>query len=143
MKLKSKRVALKPTYTISKLSINDTYFCDILEDEVRDFNKDGDLTDAGEGKIFGKTAIPYGTYKIIITYSNRFKRNLPLLLDVPGFEGIRIHPGNTAEDTHGCLLVGQNKEIGKVINSKICFDNLFEKIELAITDGEEVTIEIV
>jgi len=82
MKLKLKRIALKPTYTIGKLYIDDVYFCDTLEDTVRDKNKNGKF-DAGEYKIYGQTAIPYGKYEIKWTYSPRFKRYMPLLMNVP------------------------------------------------------------
>jgi hypothetical protein len=88
------RKYLGDTYTIGHLYIDEQFFCNVLEDKVRDLNKDGDLNDAGETKVYGETAIPYGKYKIIITYSQRFKRDLPLLVDVPHFSGIRIHPGN-------------------------------------------------
>ena len=120
------RKYLGPDYTIGQFYIDNQYFCNILEDTVRDKNKDGDLTDAGETKVFGKTAIPYGRYKIIITYSQRFKRDLPLLCNVPSFDGIRIHPGNTQVDTHGCLLPGVNTEVGKVTQSKVTFDKLYQ-----------------
>ena len=105
MNLLFKRIALKPEYTIGKLYIDGLYFCDTLEDTVR------------EKKIAGKTAIPEGTYQVIVNRSPKFKRDLPLLLDVPNFEGIRIHRGNTVKDTSGCILVGENKVKGKVINS--------------------------
>lgn len=123
------RKYLGDTYTIGHLYIDGIFFCNILEDKVRDTNKDGDLNDVGEQKVYGQTAIPYGTYKIIITMSNRFKRRLPLLVNVPGFEGIRIHPGNTQVDTHGCLLPGVNTEKGKVTSSKDTFDRLFKLME--------------
>ena len=123
MELTLKRVALKDTYTIGRLFVDGQYFCDTLEDKVR---PDG-------VKVYGETAIPAGTYKVVITYSNRFKRMLPLLQNVPMFEGIRIHPGNTAVDTHGCLLVGINTEKGKITQSKVTFDKLFKLLEKAET----------
>ena len=108
MKLTLKRIALRPTYTIGKLYIDDVYFCDTIEDTVRDFNKNGKF-DNGEKKIHSKTAIPYGTYEIKWTYSPRFKKYTPQLMNVPSFEGIRIHAGNTSADTEGCLILGENK----------------------------------
>jgi len=108
MKLTLKRIALRPTYTIGKLYIDDVYFCDTLEDTVRDVNKNGKF-DNGEKKIKGETAIPYGTYEIKWTYSPRFKKYTPQLMNVPSFEGVRIHSGNTSKDTEGCLLLGENK----------------------------------
>ena len=106
-------------YTIGSLYLNGTYFCDTLEDAVRDHNKDGDLNDPGEGKVYGQTAIPYGEYRVIVSRSPKFGRMLPRLLDVPHFEGILIHRGNTHHDSAGCILVGENKVKGKVINSTI------------------------
>ena len=128
MELTLKRVALKDTYTIGRLYVDGEYFCDTLEDKVR---PDGI-------KVYGETAIPAGTYKVVITYSNRFKRLLPLLQNVPMFEGIRIHPGNTSADTHGCLLVGINTEKGKITQSKITFEKLFKLLEKA--DTIQITI---
>ena len=103
MNLLLKRIALKPDYTIGRLYIDGQYFCDTLEDAVR------------EEKIVGKTAILAGTYQVIVNRSPKFKRDLPLLLGVPNFEGIRIHRGNTAKDTSGCILVGENKVKGKLL----------------------------
>ena len=108
MKLTLKRIALRPTYTIGKLYIDDVYFCDTIEDTVRDINKNGKF-DNGEKKIHFKTAIPYGIYEIKWTYSPRFKKYTPQLMNVPSFEGIRIHAGNTSADTEGCLILGENK----------------------------------
>ena len=118
MKLKVIRKSFTEEYTIGKLYIDDMYFCDTLEDKVRDLQK--------EQKVFGQTAIPYGKYKFIINYSEHFKRSLPLLLNVPNFEGVRIHAGNFAKDTEGCLLVGENKIKGQLVNSKVTFDKLFD-----------------
>lgn len=141
MKLTVKRVALKPTYTIGKLYIDGAYFCDTLEDPNRDHNKDGDLNDIGEGKVYGDTAIPFGTYKMILNVSPKFKRLLPRLLNVPHFEGILIHRGNTAKDTHGCILVGKNTEVGKVTNSTFWEEKL---VKLLKDSGQkEFTVEIV
>lgn len=130
MKLKLTRIFKGKDYTIGRLFIDGVYECDVLEDPVRDLSK--------EEKVWGNTAIPEGTYKVVITYSNRFKRDLPLLVNVPHFEGIRIHPGNTAVDTHGCLLVGINNQKGRINNSKITFDKLFAKLKKA----ENIEIEI-
>lgn len=131
MDLLLNRVALKENYTIGHLYVNGEYFCDTLEDTVRDFNKDGDLNEPGEEKVYGKTAIPYGTYRVIIDYSPHFKRNMPHVLNVKGFEGIRIHAGNDEFDTLGCILVGENKVVGKVLNSKAVFSKLFDLMETA------------
>lgn len=140
MKLTLKRIALRPTYTIGKLYIDDAYFCDTLEDTVRDTNKSGKF-DNGEQKIKGKTAIPYGTYEIKWTYSPRFKKYTPQLMNVPSFEGIRVHAGNTSADTEGCLIIGENKQVGKVLNSRATINKFYPIIKKACSNGK-VTIEI-
>jgi len=113
--------------TIGRLSIDGTFFCFTCEDEIRE----------GE-KIAGKTAIPAGRYKIIITESNRFGRLLPLLVNVPGFAGIRIHPGNTAADTEGCILPGYDLRPDGVGRSRDAFNALYDKI----TKADEIWIEV-
>lgn len=140
MKLTLKRIALRPTYTIGKLYINDAYFCDTIEDTVRDTNKNGKF-DNGEKKVHSKTAIPYGTYEIKWTYSPRFKKYTPQLMNVPSFEGIRIHAGNTSADTEGCLILGENKQVGKVLNSRATINKFYSIIKKACSNGK-VTIEI-
>ncbi len=141
MKITLKRIALKDTYTIGKLYINGEYFCDTLEDKVRDLNKNG-VFDNGEKKIYGQTAIPYGTYNVKWTYSNKFKKYMPLIENVPSFAGIRIHAGNSSADTQGCVLVGENKAVGKVLNSKNTVNKLYPIIEKACKN-DSVTIEII
>lgn len=114
MKLILRRIAKKPTYTIGRLFLmkdgKEEYLCDTLEDTVRVLEE---LSD----KVPGRTAIPAGEYSLSLTYSNRFKRFLPLVEDVPFFAGIRIHAGNSDVDTEGCLLVGKNKNVGTVSKS--------------------------
>ena len=140
MKLKLNRIALRKTYTIGKLYIDGKYFCDTLEDAVRDTNKSGKF-DNGEKKVKGKTAIPYGTYEIKWTYSPRFKKYTPQLMNVPQFEGIRIHAGNSNTDTEGCLLLGENKKVGMVLNSRATINKFYPIIKEACSKGK-VTIEI-
>lgn len=125
MELKLNRIAKRPEYTIGRLYVGNAYECDILEDTVRKFGPNG------EGKIPGKTAIQAGRYEIVLNWSPRFRQIMPLLLKVPFYEGVRIHPGNTAKDTDGCLLPGQNKAVGKVLNSKVCYNNLLKKLKAA------------
>lgn len=153
MKLLLKRIALRPTYTIGRLFIDGERFCDTLEDKVRDTNKDGDLLDEGERKVYAQTAIPYGTYGVTLkVQSPKFRtRNayqfckgfLPRLLDVPHFEGILIHIGNKPEDSAGCILVGENKVVGGLTNSTATFRNLYERLKEADSRGEPIEIEIV
>lgn len=133
MELKLIRKDFGADHTIGDLLVNGKFECYILEDVVRP---------KGE-KVYGKTAIPYGKYNVDVTMSNRFKKMLPLLLLVPGFEGIRIHPGNTSKDTEGCLLPGTDKRKGMVLNSQKAFHALIAKITGAIDTGEKVTIEVV
>ena len=138
MKLTLKRIALRPTYTIGKLYIDDVYFCDTIEDTVRDINKNGKF-DNGEKKVHSKTAIPYGTYEIKWTYSPRFKKYTPQLMNVPSFEGIRIHSGNTSLDTEGCLILGENKQVGKVLNSRATINKFYTLIKEACSKGKVTT----
>ena len=119
MKIEVKRIAKRSTYTIGKMYIDGNYFCDTLEDVDRGINQKDSLDTIKKIKVVGATAIPTGTYKVIVNMSPKFQRNLPRLIDVPGFEGILIHRGNTDKDTAGCILVGENKVVGKVINSTV------------------------
>ena len=93
--------------TKGELFHNNEHLCDTLEDPVRDFNADGDLEDYGEDKIYGETAIPYGTYEMVVTYSPKFKKRMTLLKDVPHFSGIRVHWGRSIKNSLGCPLVGK------------------------------------
>lgn len=126
--------------------------CDTIEDAVRDLNKNGRF-DNGEKKVYAATAIPYGTYDITLKvqspkYKDRAQYKfcdgyLPRLLNVPEFDGILIHIGNTAEDSAGCILVGENKEVGKVLNSTATFRRVYDMLKTASDRGEPIQIEIV
>lgn len=142
MNILLKRRYLDSQYTIGSLFINGEYLCDTIEDVVRDLNRDGDLEDQDEDKVYGETAIPYGTYQVVLTMSPKFKRVLPLLLDVKHFTGIRIHRGNTAKDSHGCILPGENKVKGKVINSTKYELELVRLMKIATKVGHEIKIDI-
>jgi hypothetical protein len=124
------------TYTIGTMYVNGERFCDTLEDKVRDLA-------GGEAKVPGETAIPEGTYRVIVNRSPKFGRDLPRLLDVPQFEGVLIHRGNSAEDSAGCILVGENKEKGKVINSTPYEERLVALCKAAQSRGETIEIEVV
>lgn len=117
MNILVKRIARKSTYTIGKMYLDGVYFCDTLEDTDRGLSQHGSLDEIKKKKVMGSTAIPTGRYNVIVNNSPRFKRELPRLLNVPGFDGILIHRGNTNKDTSGCILVGENRVVGKVINS--------------------------
>lgn len=142
MKLRLERRWPKATYTVGRLYVDGELFCNTLEDKVADVNKNGRF-DGTERKVYGETAIPYGTYKLFYGWSPRFGRNLPRLLNVTAFEGILIHPGNTAKDSAGCILVGLNKEVGKLTQSRYYSDELNKLIDTAQRAGEPITIEIV
>lgn len=139
MKLTLIRHSKRDTYTIGKLLVDDVYFCDTLEDRDRGLRQEMDLQWIKYLKVYGKTAIPTGNYSVAITYSPKFHRELPLVLDVKGFDGIRIHSGNTENDTLGCILVGENKVKGKVLNSRVTFDKLMKKL---LTAKDSITLEI-
>ena len=141
MKLELKRIALKPNYTIGKLFINGTYYCDTIEDKVIDLNKNGKFDD-GLTKVMHQTAIPYGTFKVVVNHSPKFNRELPRLLNVPYFEGILIHNGSDQNSSSGCIIVGENKTVGKVINSTFYMNNLTAIIKDAQNKGETTTITI-
>lgn len=142
MKLKIKRTFFADAYTIGKLFIDGVYYCDTIEDKNRDLNRDGDLNDKGEAKVYAQTAIPFGTYVVTVTRSPKFGRDLPRLLTVPHFDGILIHRGNTAEDSAGCIIVGENKIKGKVINSAQYELGLTSALKEAIRKGESISITI-
>lgn len=141
----------KKDYSIGNLYIDGNWICNILEDPDRGLYDWMPKSEISAKKIYGRTAIPKGRYKVIISYSPKFANRswakkyngrIPELLNVKGYEGIRIHPGNTAADTLGCLLPGLNTSKGKVTKSTECFDRLMDYIIPALVTNEEVWIEI-
>jgi len=124
--------------TFGQLYVDGAKQCETLEDPVREV--EGATVE--NWKIKGDTAIPRGRYRVIVNRSNRFKRDLPLLLSVPGFEGIRIHAGNTEADTEGCILVGTKRSATAVLESRIAFNELFADIQEALANGEQVWITV-
>ena len=137
MMITLKRTARKGTYTIGKLYVDGVYICDTLEDTDRGLSSYMAVDDILKRKIKGSTCIPTGLYIITLDVeSGRFKGDpfyaklcngkLPRLLNVKGFEGVLIHSGNTSKDTEGCILVGENKEVGKVVNSRVTFKRLYK-----------------
>lgn len=139
MKLLLKRIARKEKYTIGKLYINNEYFCDTIEDKDRGLQQSMSLKEIQNLKIKDETAIPIGTYKITMNVvSPKFKNKswakpyggkIPRLLNVPGYEGVLLHPGNDQNSTSGCVCVGENKIVGKVINSQATFHKLMSKLK--------------
>lgn len=144
-----------PNYTIGSLLIDGLYFCDTLEDKNRNLSSTMNLEEINKIKVKGETAIPYGTYKVTLNvkspkYSNLDKYKyvaftkgyIPRLINVPGFEGILIHAGNQDKDTDGCVLVGENKVKGQVINSQATWVKLYKLMQQAIAKGEGISITI-
>lgn len=153
MKLLLRRIFKGPRYTIGKLFINGVYECDTLEDQDRGLTSQMSLEEIKAKKVYGVTAIPTGTYSINMTtvspkfkdraWAKPYKGILPRLENVKGYEGVLIHVGNKAEDTLGCILVGENKVKGQVINSTATFYELMTVLLKAQSVGEviELTIE--
>jgi hypothetical protein len=138
MKIQVKRFEYGDKYTIGKLYIDDVYQCFTLEDTMRE--KDGVIPN----KVSGATAIPSGKYKVVIDYSNRFKRPMPHVLNVPGFDGIRIHPGNSSADTEGCILLGTTwAGTDFISNSRLAYDAFFLKLADAVAKSEEICITVI
>jgi len=141
--LRLERIFCKPSYTIGILYIGEDMFCNTLEDAVRDLNKDGDLEDEGEIKIYGETAIPYGRYKVTVSRSPKFKRDLPLILDVKHFIGIRIHRGRTSKNSSGCVLVGNNTVKGELTEGAYYEMKLTSILKEFMKKGEDIYMNIV
>lgn len=135
MKITLNRILLGTVATIGEMSVDDEYISDTLEDRVRP---------TGE-KVYGETAIPAGTYTVVLSYSPRFKKILPEVKDVPNFTGIRIHTGNDAGDTEGCILIGtwDGKKENWISDSRVAFNKLMDKLQAATDKKENITITIV
>lgn len=129
MEILVKRLFKKSDYTIGKMYIDGVYFCDTVEDTDRGLSQNMKNSTIEAKKMYSKTAIPTGRYRVVLSYSNKFKKTLPLLKDVIGFGGIRIHSGNTADDSFGCIIVGENKIKGGVINSRATMERLMAKLK--------------
>jgi len=125
--------------TLGSLYVDGAFECFTLEDVIREVA----LQPVALWKIPGETAIPSGTYQVMVTMSDRFQRLLPLLVDVPGFVGVRIHSGNCAADTEGCILVGRRRGTATVLESRLAFQALFAKIQAAMARGETVQVKVV
>lgn len=124
--------------TLGSLYVNGEFECFTLEDVVREVPE----LAVEKWKVDGETAIPSGTFRVIVTMSARFKKLLPLLVNVPGFQGVRIHSGNVAADTEGCILVGSQRGDAALLQSRLAFHALFPKIQAAIARNEQVFVRI-
>lgn len=135
MELLLKRLAFTSDYTEGKLYIDDVYFCDTLEHKDRGLIQTMPIQEIRQIKVYGKTAIPLGIYRILVTMSPKFKKLLPILLRVPGFEGIRIHAGNTVKDSQGCILAGIKSSNGILKDSRKTVEDLINilKTQKSIT----------
>ena len=154
MKIKVERRWPKATYTIGRFYIDGILYCNTLEDADRGLKQTDSLAYIKSRKVAGETAIPKGTYGVAMNVTspkyagvpwfwNLCRGKMPRLLNVPGFEGILIHTGTDALDTRGCILVGKNTKVGKLTDSKACFQEIYKLMKAAADKGEEITIEIV
>lgn len=153
MKIRVDRAWKRPEYVISRFIIDGMRVCECLEDADRGLRQDMSETTIRRDKIYGRTAIPTGRYRIDMeTYSPKFgcrsfykevcNGMVPRLVDVPGYEGVLVHAGNTCEDTQGCLLTGENKVKGKVVNSQATFRRVYKMMKEAHDRGEEIWITV-
>lgn len=153
MNILVKRIAKKNTYTIGKLYIDNVYYCDTIEDTDRGLTQKMSVAEIAKKKIKHLTAIPSGTYSVTLkqrspkysqkpTFVKYCNAYMPRLLNIPGYEGVLIHTGNTAEDSSGCIVVGYNKVVGKVINSMDAFKKIYPILKAASDKGEQITITI-
>ena len=153
MKIEVERRWKKETYTIGRLYVDGVYFCNTLEDKCRGLKQTDSIFFIKQRKVYGETAIPTGTYTIamnvispkyaaIAWYWQLCQGKMPRLLNVPGFEGILVHPGNDPTQTLGCLLVGKNTKVGQLTESKATFKALYKEMKKAYDAGEEITIII-
>lgn len=154
MRLKVIRQYKKATYTIGSLLVDGAFFCNTLEDKDRGLTQDMDLSIIKAAKVYGETAIPSGVYDIdmetrspkyaeVAWYKKLNGGYMPTVEDVPGFSRILIHPGNTPLDTYGCILVGENKVKGQLINSRNTFAKLYKLMKAAHSRGDAITLQIV
>jgi len=136
MKLRIIRDKFTDKSTIGKLYVDSPYvFCNTLEDVDRRLENGGE-------KVYGQTCIPRGTYDVVIDYSSRFKKRMPHILNVPQFDGIRIHPGNTDRDTEGCILVGVTRGDDFIGDSRLAYNELMAAMENALLNNEKIEIQV-
>lgn len=154
MKLKVDRRWKKETYTIGILFIDGVRFCEVLEDRDRGLKQSMTTAEIAKIKVYGETAIPTGTYEVtlnvvspkyaaISSWKNFNGGKMPRVLGVKGFEGILIHPGNTALQSNGCLIPGENKKVGQVLNSRRTFEKLYRKMKAAADRKEKIILDII
>lgn len=153
MKIRIDRRWKKSTYTIGRLYLDGVFFCNTLEDKDRGLRQTDSLESIKARKVYGETAIPTGCYEVlmdvtspkyadIVWYKNLCGGKMPRLKNVPGFDGILFHPGSSALDCMGCILVGRNKVVGGLVQSKDTFKALYKRLETAYNKGEKIIVEI-
>ena len=152
MELELRRIARRDTYTIGRLSIDGKYFCDTCEDKDRGLRQDLPVSVNQARKVRGQTAIPTGRYRVTLgVKSPKYSKKkqyaacngyVPRLINVPAFDGILIHIGNTAADSEGCILVGRNKKVGMVLESTNTFWQLYDRLQQADGRGEQIYITV-
>lgn len=153
MKIRIDRRWKKSTYTIGRLYLDGVFFCNTLEDKDRGLRQTDSLESIKARKVYGETAIPTGCYEVLMDvtspkyadiawYKNLCGGKMPRLKNVPGFDGILFHPGNSALDCMGCVLVGRNKVVGGLVQSKDTFKALYKRLETAYNKGEKIIVEI-
>lgn len=142
MEIRIDRAWKKDGYTISRLFIDGERVCEALEDTDRGLRQDMPLEEIRKQKVYGRTAIPMGRYRVVMSFSPKFGKVLPEVLSVPGYTGIRIHSGNTAGDTAGCILPGLNTEKGKVLQSTKYTGIVIDRINAARSKGEDVWLKV-
>ena len=140
MEAKLERAWRRETYTVGRVFVDGERFSESMEDKDRGLTQDMSDEEIKDANVYGETAIPTGVYTVKMTYSPKYKRNMPEVLDVPGFSGIRIHSGNTAKDSLGCILLGRNTKVGMITNSRATCKE-FER--LLIAAGGECKLTIV
>lgn len=154
MRLRVERRWKKETYTIGVLFVDGIRFCETLEDKDRGLKQTDSLSYIKARKVYQETAIPTGVYEVAMNitspkysasawYWKLCQGKVPRLLNVPGWEGVLLHTGNTALDTAGCLLTGRNTKVGQLTESKATYEKLYKKMKAAYDKGEKITIEIV
>jgi len=136
MHLKLTRDVFTAKSTLGRLEVDGVFECYTLEDIDRK------LEDGGK-KVYGETAIPRGTYEVVIDFSPKYQHPMPHIMNVPQYEGVRIHPGNFPKDTEGCLLLGLSRGIDRVNSSVLAFQRFVQKLDAAFDRGETVTLEVV
>lgn len=139
MRITLVRIANRPTYCIGKLYIDGVYFCDTIEDTDRGLKDEMTVEEILKKKVKGETAIPTGIYAVYLTYSPKYKKQMPLIDNVKGYGGIRIHSGNTSKDTEGCLIVGLNTKVGMVTQSRKYYNLLYKEL---VKTNSKIIIDI-